>query len=436
MLLGVPFFNGIRYRYSPSLNPIWIRSFAMISKRLKVPVGVLLLLLTGCVFAENNTSERDDDSPWTNRLDQLEKDIAIGESATALEEAVFLLEEVESEYGLYHRFLIEPLVVIGDAHLALEQGVDALKAYERAIEIERTQSGFLSIEQKPIAHKAAEAHLMIGDFRNATRMYEKAYQIARLYYGKENPELLPDTIQLLNWYDDNSLHGHEAVLSREVLELASKIWEQDDEHMLELKRSYAKAMFESIFPPQREFGSPQVSTRIGLWEYMGQEIRPPTYFSATKALSEVIEVLEQSGTPDRVLYASTLLELADFHQAARTTSMSFPLYRKAWKALADTPKLQERTFSEPKLLYVNLPTVSNPEESKHPLGYVDLKLTISEIGRVIGRHTIAIRPRNDALEHSVRVALRSARYRPAFRDAQPVRSKNVEFSFYYPLGQI
>ena len=408
----------------------------MISNPVNVSAYILLVLFCGNTLAQTEVVQAADDSPWATGLTQLEKEIAIGENAAALEKAVPLLEEVESEYGFYHKYLVEPLVLIGDAYLGLGQAPDALQAYDRAIQIERMQTGFLSIEQQPIVRKAAAAHLMNGDFRSANRMHEKAYELARSHYGEGNLELLPDTVELLNWYDENDLHGHEAAMSHEVLLLARRVWKPEDERMLELKRSYAKAMFDSIFPPQRKFGSHQINTRIGFWYYRGHEIRPPTYFSATTALSEVIEVLERRGTPDRILYATTLLQLADFYQAARSTSMSFPLYRKAWKALADAPELRERTFSEPKLLYVSLPTVANPEESQRQLGYVDLKLTINEIGRVIGRHTISMRPRNDALEHSVRVALRAARYRPAFRDAEPVRSKNVEFSFYYPLGRI
>ena len=408
----------------------------MISNPVNVATYILLVLLCGNALAQSEVVEAADDSPWATGLMKLEKEIAIGENAAALEKAVSLLEEVESEYGFYHKYLVEPLVLIGDAQLGLGQAPAALQAYDRAIQIERMQTGFLSIEQQPIVRKAADAHLMNGDFRSANRMHEKAYELARSHYGEGNLELLPDTIELLNWYDDHDLHGREAAMSHEVLLLARRIWKPEDERMLELKRSYAKAMFDSIFPPQRKFGSPQINTRIRFGFYRGQEIRPPTYYSATTALSEVIEVLERSGTPDRILYASTLLELADFYQAARTTSMSFPLYRKAWKALAETPELRERTFSEPKLLYVALPTVANPEESQRQLGYVELTLTINEIGRVIGRHTLSMRPRNDALEHSVRVALRAARYRPAFRDSEPVRSKNVEFSFYYPLGRI
>ena len=397
---------------------------------------ILLVLLCGNTLAQTELGQAVADSPWVNGLTQLEKEIKIGENATALVKAVSLLEEVESEFGFYHKYLVQPLVLIGDAHMGLGQSPDALQAYDRAIEIERMQTGFLSIEQQPIVRKAAAAHLMNGDFRSANRMQEKAYELARSHHGAGNLELLPDTIELLNWYDDHDLHGHEAVMSHQVLLLVRKIWKPDDERMLELKRSYAKAMFDSIFPPQRKFGSHQINTRIGFGYYRGQEIRPPTYYSATTALTEVIEVLERSGTPDRILYATTLLELADFYQAARTTSMSFPLYRKAWKALADSPELRERTFSEPKLLFVSLPTVDNPEESQSRLGYVELKLTINDIGRVIGRHTISMQPRNDAIEHRVRVALRAARYRPAFRDAEPVPSKNVEFSFYYPLGRI
>jgi len=99
------------------------------------------------------------------------------------------------------------------------------------------------------------------------------------------------------------------------------------------------------------------------------------------------------------------------------------------------PQLRDRTFSEPKLLYIALPVVSNPNESELPLGHVDLMLTISEHGRVVGRKTHSVQPRNDVIEHRVRVAARGARFRPAFKNAQPVRAQNVEFTHHYPIGR-
>ena len=121
------------------------------------PVNVfacILLVLCGNTVAQTEVAQAADDSPWATGLAQVEKEIAI-----ALEKAVSLLEEVESEYGFYHKYLVEPLVLIGDAHLGLGQARDALQAFDRAIQIERMQTGFLSIEQQPIVRKAAAAHL-------------------------------------------------------------------------------------------------------------------------------------------------------------------------------------------------------------------------------------------------------------------------------------
>ena len=387
-------------------------------------------------LAQTNVPVDSSDLPWDFQLDQLERQVGVGEHASVLDQARELVEDVESEFGLFHKYLVDPLLLMGDAYLGLDQPDEALRVYERALQIERTVSGPHSIVQQPIVRKVGVAQQRRGDYQRATLMFEKAYELSLQHHGADNPALIPDSIRLLDWYQDHDQHFHSAILSKEVLRLASRVWYPHDERILELKRAFAKAMLSVSFPPQVEFGTPRFRARVPGFDYADFRRMPAAFFHmGSEALGEVVDVLKTNDSTDPILYISTLIELADFYQAARITSRSFPLYRQAWNALSDTPRLRERIFSEPKLLYIGLPTLPNPDEVDFAVGHIELELTITDSGRVVGRRTIDVKPRNDPLEHRVRIAARSARYRPAFVDSEPVWKRNVVLDHYYPLGR-
>ena len=125
----------------------------MISSPVNVSAYILLVLLCGNALAKTEVVQAADDSPWATGLAQLEKEIAIGENAPALAKAVSLLEEVESEYGFYHKYLVEPLVLIGDAYLGLGQAPDALQAYDRAIQSNGCKQVSCPLSNNPLSAK-------------------------------------------------------------------------------------------------------------------------------------------------------------------------------------------------------------------------------------------------------------------------------------------
>ena len=66
----------------------------------------------------------------------------------------------------------------------------------------------------------------------------------------------------------------------------------------------------------------------------------------------------------------------------------------------------------------------------HRDGVVELALTVTHRGHVIGSKSVQVEPRN-LMEYKVRKAARRARYRPAFQDGRPVKVKGHPLTYTY-----
>ena len=108
-------------------------------------------------------------------------------------------------------------------------------------------------------------------------------------------------------------------------------------------------------------------------------------------------------------------------------------YRRVWHLLDENPDRRASIFEEPTPLFLPLP----PGNRRTQLGgsqdgVVQLALTVTHRGKVVGRKTLHVEPRT-TMEHRVRIAARKARYRPAFREGNPVKIKGhpLEFTYTY-----
>lgn len=395
--------------------------------------GCLLLAIS---LAAQTLPDADSTSvPWSDQLSHLQQMVSVGEAKEVRPEIDDLLDLVQTEFGNYHQLLINPLLVSGDAHMQVGNPDDALGEYTRALQINRTEKGFHAIEQQPILRRAASAYLALGNFQDATRMYEQAYEVALHTYGATNPLLLQDVALLLDWYERYGNHYQAAILSRDILYTMTQWLPPSDPQLIEVKRAFAEDMRNVSFPPQREFGTPFFRANLPLHDYTAYRYPRSLYQMGASVLTEVVETLEQQNPHNPLLYSQVLLDLADYYQVSRFTSGSFSRYRQVWDLMAEAPQLRERTFSEPKLLFIALPTLTNPSATQSSVGHVELALTISNSGRVTGRKSLSVYPRNDQLEFIVRNAAKHARYRPAFVDREPVGSRDVIFTHFYPLSR-
>ena len=106
-------------------------------------------------------------------------------------------------------------------------------------------------------------------------------------------------------------------------------------------------------------------------------------------------------------------------------------YRRIWQLLESDRERRMKLFGEPTPLFLPLP--SDPgyrlrRRGLHRDGIVHLALTVTHRGDVIGSKSLEVAPRS-IMEFRVRKAAKRARFRPAFREGQPVKVRGHPLTY-------
>lgn len=341
-----------------------------------------------------------------------------------------LIDYIKLHQGHFEHDLIELLQSRGDAHVELGNYDDAIASYEEAIQIVRMTTGPYTLDQIDLAHRLADTYVELRDGANANRMYELTYEIALKEHGDFALAVLPELARLLTWYEQNRFFRHARILHLKAMTIVRSNFRSNDLRSIEMKRVFANGLKNSVFPP-RERGNvlrgffPNVPGYE--WKPF-QRIHP--YSLGRHALRDVLEQVESNSSFSDTALTTALLELADWEQIFGQSQYATRLYREAWHLMESRPETRDSEFSEPKLLYVRLPPSLNVAE-RRKVGVIDLNLTISKRGRVIGRRTAYQFPRDRDREFAVRKAVKFARFRPAFVGGEPVKTTQYAFSHVY-----
>ena len=359
----------------------------------------------------------------------------VREYAAAATGAEGLVAAVEADLGRYHRSLAEPLALLGDAHMGLDDPDAALQAYDRAKHIVRIDDGVQGLDQLPFLYREASALAALQDRSAANDRHEFAYSLQSRLYDDDDPRRLPSLHRLVDWYEHNYKYRASQVLYEQIIAIAREHYAPTDPRLIDALRGYAATYRD------RRFGTRELG-RGGFRAWPpGVPPDPPWYQKSTfrrgrTALREVLELTEASGAAD-VDIAAAVVELADWNILHHEYGIAMRHYRRAWRLLEAHPREQEATFEVPTALFLRLPSKPPPSPRRRGAaldGVVQLALTITHRGDVVGRRTLRAEPRN-LMEFKVRRAAKLARYRPAFRDGDPVprRRVNLEFNYsYYP----
>ena len=377
-----------------------------------------------------------DSAAPSETLDNLAIQLDVGEYAAVATGAEQLVATIEAGAGRYDPALVEPLKLLGDAQMGLDDAEGALAAYDRAKHILRIGEGVQGLGQIELLYREANALVATGDRRAANDRHEFAYSLEARLYGENAPELLPATYRLIDWYEHNYKFRPAQVLYQQVIETAKKIYPPNDPRIIDAVRGYARTY------RQRRFGSREPG-RGGFYAWPpGHPKDPPWYNRATflrgrDALREVLELTQDAPGMSNVDVATAMVEYADWNLLYHKYGIAMSHYRRAWTLLEGSPKQRAEVFEKPNPLYLRLP--NDPARITEPLGaprdgVVQLALNVSHRGDVIGRKTLRSEPHN-IMEFRLRKAAKNARYRPAFSAGDPVPRPSLKLEFkyqYYP----
>lgn len=365
--------------------------------------------------------------------------LAVGEFAELAVGAERLIAEIESEVGRYHPALSEPLTLLGDARSRQGDPAGALEAYDRAKHVVRLDDGVQGLAQVPLLYREAAAFVELGDRPSANDRHEFAYSLRARTYGEDDPRLIPGIRQLIDWYLYNYKFRASQVLYAQLIGIAEEHYPPGDRRMVELLKGYADTY------RQRRFGT-RMPGRGGFSAWPpGHPKDPPWYRKSSfrrgrQALGDVLELTQKTPGMSDTEVASAMVAVADWNLLHYEYGIAMSYYRRAWALLETDDATREAVFEKPTALYLRLPQ-DPTHESEHlgtpQDGVVQLALTVTHRGDVIGRKTLRAEPYN-LMEFKLRKAAKQARYRPAFEDGNPVarRGLKLEFKYRYYAGDM
>ena len=171
----------------------------------------------------------DDDRPAESAVVASMRDqIAGREYASVAAQAERLVADIESRTDRYDPALVEPLTLLGDARLGMDQHQTALDAYDRAKHVLRIAEGPQSLEQLRLLYREAVALDALGDRSGANERHEFAYSLRRREHGDDTLELLPAINDLIAWYRHHYKFRPAQILYESALDILRDNYEPDD----------------------------------------------------------------------------------------------------------------------------------------------------------------------------------------------------------------
>ena len=367
-------------------------------------------------------------------LDQAAALIDLGEYQEAENRLQPILAEARGRGGNYSAKLARPLLLLGDAQLADKRPKQALDSYEHAWQVLRMNEGLASDKQTEALYRLSDVHVALGDYEAANMNQERACELIMNQYGFNDVRSLPAMLKLIEWYESNRRFSAAKLLYLRVIGIVNHYMLEDDPRRVDLGRAFARSMRNTVFPPMSGAGEfhPFSISVPGYEEPPFGEPPPSSYSLGYRALNRVLDFMVDSGEypPNQITIAK--LNLADWNQLFGRVAQSTRLYREIWNDLEDNTELRSQIFESPQLLYIRLPQYEPPASNRRS-GLVELLLTVSYQGKVIGRISQEVVPRNKTIEHRTRMAARAARFRPAFKNGRPITTKRFIYMHEYPL---
>ncbi|MDE0419257.1 MAG: energy transducer TonB [Gammaproteobacteria bacterium] len=392
-------------------------------------LGLYLAMLIPCI-AHAETAALEFPTDVDELVAALESQLEVGEFEDAAQQIESWLATQDRDG--YDLSLAEPFMLLGDARMGMRDPVGAIEAYDRARHITRLSKGIQGIEQLPILYREADAFSALGDDATANDRQEFAFGISRREYGADDPRHMIGTYRLLHWYRHHYKYLAAHVLFEQLLEISREHLPAGDPLHLRMLREHAQLFRHRVFG-RRTIGRGRfLATPPGLLPHRYRQ-NVSSFREGRNALAEVVEIQESNALASDGELATALLEYADWHLMFGDYPFAVRHYRRIWDLLASDPERRTRLFGQPTPLFLPLP--SDPgyrlrRVGMHRDGIVHLALTVTHRGHVIGSKSLEVAPRS-IMEFRVRKAAKRARFRPAFREGQPVKVRGHPLRYTY-----
>ena len=363
------------------------------------------------------------------------------------------ITELESAAGPHAEPLVEARSSLGMLYQQAGDHGQAITVLRDALQSVRVNEGLYSMNQLAILEAIIDSQVALGARDELRRNYEYLFWLYQRNYGDHSAGLVPVIKRVGQWYFDlynfspPNTTVEPLIAADDLYAKALKILPEDAPPRDRADILYKVAVInhhvaedvqdpmlshqeirEAMIPHGR--GSPYVN-EAGVRQHYAYQ----SFYKGKRALTRIIETYEKT-LPDGIMdYARALVFMGDWLTVQRRVLEGARLYQRALAALAEhdaDPALVDELFGEPQPIE-QLPIPGEPEpQAGAGSYYVDALLDVPKSGWPTNIRIQTIHPPDETtLLSRAERGIAATRYRPRYRNGQPVATSDVPLRFVF-----
>ena len=361
--------------------------------------------------------------------------------------------ELQAAGGPHARQLMEVQHSLGMLQQQAGNHRQALASLQGALQAVRVNEGLYSMSQVAILEAIIDSNVALGARDELRRNYEYLFWLYQRNFGDGNAGLVPVIKRVGQWYFDlynfspPNTTVEPLIAADDLYTKALRILPEDGPSRDRVDILYKVAVInhhvaEDVLDPMlshREIregmlphgrGSPYLNETAVRQYYADQ-----SFYKGKRSLQRIVKTYEATLPASVMDYARALVFLGDWLTVQRRVLEGARKYRQAWAALARHnagPAQVEELFGEPHPIE-QLPVPGEEEiEAGADSYYADALLDVPETGWPTNIRIQAIHPPEETtlLKRAER-GIAATRYRPRYRDGQPVATTDVPLRFVF-----
>lgn len=367
------------------------------------------------------------------------------------------VERIENGGGTWDSGLVEELSSLANLQQLQGYHPEAIATLDRAIHVNRINSGLHTIEQIPAVEKLIDSYLALGNWEQADLYNNYLFYVQQKAFGSNDPRIIPVLDRLANWNlqafnigygESRGLRLSSAqILFNAAVRMVGAHFGKDDERIVTYLNNLAGSAYLVHTNPglMAEIERPEYRlTQDILRQQLNERtpIAPRGYQVGEQALLDIVEhFAAQEGSTYRL--AEALANLGDWYLIFERRRLAGERYLQAWTLLVgrdDGEEAIQRLFGQvvpvptfstnSDLMFANSASASQEEPLQY--GYADFSFDVTVSGgtrnvRLLSEET----PENENLLSRLRREVRLTSFRPLIVDGQPVRSNDNQFRWRY-----
>jgi len=325
--------------------------------------------------------------------------------------------------------LIRPLHSMGAALRGLQRDSEAIAPLRRAVEIIRNREGLFAAAQLPLLKELIACYMSTGQYADAGRDQQYAFNVAETSFGKNDLRLLEPLDDYARYNEAVGQYSAARLLHARAVAIADEKLGGANLRAIPglrgIARSYRLAFLNG---ETEESAQAAVSLQELAPSAVSRMVGAPSA-EGERSLRNALERIAASSPPQPQLRGAVLIDLGDWYMTGGAASRAISAYREAWQALG--PDEAAKTLGMPTAIVYRPPPVAVSRKQLDPETHdeqeVQLRLAVQADGDVRDAIVSNPAPEREAAEKAVINAVKRGLWRPGFRDGQPVAMTDVEF---------